>query len=117
MSVPTAEDYKALILAEVNDDDNHIVANNLDLVWGLYSDRDTLELTYLYAKRKAIDLLLGAVREKVTTEIRGGNVQVDNNALSKNLLAMRVVCQAHIDEIEAGTNTGSSGWGKTPLRA
>lgn len=113
----TANEYKLLIVREVNDEDN-VVAAEIDAIWALYSDKASAYLQYLYAKRKALDFLMGHVRKRVTTILRGGDVQAADSDLMGHLDMLRKVVQGEIDEIEAGTvNIGGAGWGKTPARA
>jgi hypothetical protein len=60
----TADQYQTLIVTEVNDVGD-LVANNIDTLWTLYDTQTDLYIRYLYSKRKAIDLLMGSVREQV----------------------------------------------------
>ena len=71
-----------------------IVTGNLPIIWGMFDDKSAIDvrLQYLYAKRKAIDYLKGAVRGKVRRHI--DNTDVDYNALMTNLKDM----QADVDQ-------------------
>lgn len=91
--------YQALIVDEVGDTvDGHIAAN-VGTYWTLYDDRPSLAMQYLYAKRKAIDVLLGKVREQVTmTGVEGVRAELDQK--SKHLLVMREAVQADITAAE-----------------
>lgn len=112
----TEQEYKILIVEEVNDLEGE-VADQIDLYWSMYSDQTDNFRRYLYVKRHALTRLLGAERHQVTIEIRDGNVQQAKSDFTKHLNNLLTWTQAQIDELERGATAVSSGWSRTPERA
>lgn len=99
----TADAYKAQIVDEVGDTASGHIAANVSTYWTMYDHVTSLHLRYLYAKRKAIDVLLGKVREQVDmTGVEGVRAALDQK--SKHLLAMRETVEA---DIKATTMQGA----------
>ncbi len=57
---------KQLIVDQVGDTADALVAGKVGTLWDLHDDQPSLKLRFLYAKRDAITLLMGRVREQVT---------------------------------------------------
>ncbi len=80
-----APELQTLVVTEVGDVDGFI-AGQIATLWALYDTQPDLYLRYLLTKRKALDLLMGKVREQVNrTGLNGvaaelsdklGNLQV-----------------------------------------
>src|SRR5262249_48559101 len=100
--------YQALIVTEVGDTASGLVANQIATLWALNDDQPSLKLQYLFAKLKAIDLLMGTVREQVTQQ--GLNqVRSDLSDKMKNLALMRSATEADIERaIASGVTSDSS---------
>ena len=115
----SAGGYRDLILAELPDA-NGILADQITTYWGMYTDKATLHLTYLYTKRHAILALMGQVWPRVNVDAQGANTA--DSDLSPNLERILKAVQAEIDQIEEGTDVvvpgGASGatWTLTPAR-
>lgn len=60
----SATELQTLVVTEVGDVDGFI-AGQIATLWALYDTQPDLYLRYLLVKRKAIDLLMGKVREQV----------------------------------------------------
>lgn len=65
-----AAQYVALVTLEVGDVDG-LIASQVDTLWTLYDTQTDDYIHYLFVKRKAIELLMGSVREQVTRQIDG----------------------------------------------
>jgi len=107
----TAEAYQSLVVTEVGDVDAFI-AGQIDTLWAMYDGETNLYLTYLLTKRKAIDLLMGKVRDEVTQG--GNNASVDLSDKHDNLQVMwrnvdGEIRQARLDAEQAVQRTASSG--------
>lgn len=88
---------QSLIIAQVGDYDG-IVAQHMAAIWEQHSSR-TAVLRALYAKRDAIDLLLGSVRELV--DFTGPNgVSMQQSQRADILGQMRKSCLADIERSE-----------------
>jgi hypothetical protein len=91
--------YHTLILLDIGDnDDSGPVANNITALWDIFNDRYGSDkyLTYLYVKRKAIDIWLGSIWKGNYVPV--GTVQhkaLDDKA--NQLRAMRNDVQDEID--------------------
>jgi hypothetical protein len=95
----TADQYRTLIVTEVGDSAAGIVNSQISIIWSLYDAEPGLYRQYLHAKRKAIDLLMGTVREQVT--IGGSGKTTDLNAKLRNLQIMRDDVTAEIGDERA----------------
>lgn len=82
----TAEQYKALIIEEVGDSAGTVVARNIDVIWDLYSEQLRMYRQYLLAKRKALHLLMGTVREQVDQASSGNTTALTDKM--RNLKTM-----------------------------
>ena len=71
----TAEQYQDQIVSEVGDVDD-VVFLQIDTLWQMYSSETDLFLQYLLAKRKALDVLQGYVREHVDQADIGASVKL-----------------------------------------
>lgn len=105
----TADQYKTLIITEVGDDEASSLAAQMEIYWEmagmevaralptLKNSALVLLHTYRYAKLKAIDLMLGKVRKKVTqTSNTGASTKLSE--LTDNLEGMR---SALLDDIKS----------------
>jgi hypothetical protein len=92
----TDDEYKSLIVLEVGDTADQLIQNNIDTFWTLY---DTLALAgrlqYLYAKRKAVEVLMGSVRTLVDSEITGDSKFALHQRMT-NLETMLAACDQDI---------------------
>lgn len=82
----TGDSYKTLVIVEVGDVDG-VIADQVDTLWDLYAGQTDGYARYLYTKRKALDLLMGLVREQVTQTAPNG-VSADLTDKLKNLQIM-----------------------------
>lgn len=116
-----AATQKTLILIELGESDDGPVGKNIDKLWTLfdekYDESGDLRLQYLYVKRQAIDMLLGATWRRNLMSIGPGGRKEDLSQEAKDALGdMRKLVQ---QEIESGFEMGrvnldifeSRGWG------
>lgn len=98
----TAEDYQALILDELDapDEDAVVLNAQIPVIWDSWESKSrvSIRLRYLYAKRQAIDLLIGRHWQDVTTQDAGTNT--NDSDLVKNLQTLRTDVQSDIAEEE-----------------
>ncbi len=100
MSGVTIAQVQALIIAEVGDTPTGTLAAQMPVIWASYADKAQVSprLRELYAKRRAIDLVLGSLRAVVNTTIDGlskqGHQQIDT------LVALRKATQDDIADVE-----------------
>ena len=100
-------DYQNLIIAELNDPVGGPIHTNILTLWALYANRGSVYLQYLYAKLKAIDLLLGpASRLGRTTQ---GRITIDDTTYFTNLTKMAERVQQEIQAELTGVRVGSTG--------
>lgn len=84
---PTEIQYKALIIAEIGDNDQQLLARTIDGAWLLYDDYSTLPaVRYQLALRKCIELMMGSVRNDVT--VRSDGETANNSDRIKHLQMM-----------------------------
>jgi hypothetical protein len=96
----TADQYQQLIVLEVGDVGDLIVSQ-IDTLWTLYDTQTDAYTQYLYAKRKALEILMGSVREQVNR--RGINgIAADLSDKFKHLQAMYQTVDAEIASIGSG---------------
>jgi hypothetical protein len=103
VSEPTATDYQALILAQVGDDDQRTLANQIALIWRLQQASDTdLYGRYLLAWRASIDVMLARVRTAVNFKALGsGEAAVSLSDLSKHLQVMRTNVEEQLQHYQS----------------
>lgn len=94
----TDEQYQEAILKQVGDV-NGVVAAEIEVYWEMFADQEPVRLQFLYAKREAIDLLQGYVREQVNQ--RDPELAVDYSDKLKALQTMRNNVTAEIAKLEA----------------
>lgn len=100
MSGITVAQVQALIIAEVGDTPTGTLAAQMPVIWASYADKAQVSprVQELYAKRRAIDLVIGSLRLVVNTTIDGlskqGHQQIDT------LMAMRKTTEDDIVAIE-----------------
>lgn len=99
--MPTEQQYRDLILDELGDTTSGALAANIDLLWERFDSVVDLDLHYLYAKRAAIDLLLGQVRAQVDFKTSSGS-SVDLDQLFQHLLALRESLELELVASSAG---------------
>ncbi len=93
----SAAQYQQLIVTEVGDDAAGSVAANVALLWAKHDDQASDYVRYLYAKRDAVQLLMGRVRQMVTFKaLDGANVNASD--MMVNLQTMLEAVRAEIDE-------------------
>lgn len=103
-----AKAYQALILDEIGaslsacdeDDCAATLDPQIDKLWEMYSDKSdtSLRLQYLYAKRAAIDWLLGQNRTQTNAKL--GPFDSDCKTVFTNLLELRKLVSTQIEEEE-----------------
>jgi hypothetical protein len=100
--MPTDDQLIELIITEVGDDGT--VANVMDTIWALYSPYalyQTLDgrhtVQYLYAKIKAIDVMMGRYAPQFTFAKRDRKLELGN--LFKNWKDMREIAQRELDAV------------------
>lgn len=93
----TADQYQQLIVVEVGDVGD-LVANNIDTLWTLYDTQTDAYTQYLYAKRKALELLMGSVREQVNRAGING-IRADLTDKFKNLQSMWQAVDAELTTV------------------
>ena len=95
----TAQDYQDLIVKQVGDTDDALVAEQIATLWALRETVATLSLRFLYVKRDAIDLLLGHEREEVDqSESRIFELKLSQKF--DHLIAIRATVDADIQRRE-----------------
>lgn len=99
--MPTEQEYIDLIQAELGDTVSGALAANIDLLWSRFDSITDLDLHYLYAKRAAIDLLLGQVRAQVSFKTSSGS-EVDLDQLFQHLLKLRESLELELASSSAG---------------
>lgn len=104
MTLPSDAELKELIIAEVGDDGT--VAAVIDTIWALYSPYavyQTLDgrftVQYLYAKIKAIDVMMGVYAPKFTFRKRDRVLELGN--LFNKWKDMRAAAKADLDAVMA----------------
>lgn len=100
------QQYQDLIIVEVGDDAAGTLATVVPLYWERRSAYTDLEARYRYAKRDALDAMLGRVRGQVKI-VGVGGASIDAHQLFTHLQDMRTQLQAEIDMLE--TSGGSGG--------
>ncbi len=100
--------YQALIVVEVGDNTAGDLATNIALLWAKHDTIDDDYTRYLFAKRSAIDFMLGGERYRADfAALDGAEVKADQ--LFQHLLQMRKLVDDLIGE------TGAAGGGGMAL--
>jgi hypothetical protein len=68
----TDAQYKSLVVLQVGDSADGVLASNIDLLWLKNDDRADSYTRFLYTKRDAIDTIMASVRGKVSFKARVG---------------------------------------------
>lgn len=102
-----ASAYQAMIVEEVGDTPAGAVAAQIVTIWTMFDDRAPIGRQYLYAKRKAIDLLMGIYRKQVNIVNRGQQAELSH--LMRNLQIMRDAVSDEIgdDKVDTQRNAQS----------
>ncbi len=107
----TAEAYQSLIPIEVGDVDGFIAAQ-IDTLWVLFDTEPVLYVRYLVTKRKALDLLMGKVRDEVNQAGNNASIELSDKLDHLQVMWRNVdgeIGQARIDaETLAQRVAGSS---------
>jgi len=99
--------YQSLIVTQVGDTSDALIASQIATLWDLNDDQSTLKLQFLTTKRAAIEMLMGTVRQQVTFEIAGDHRRQQSDKL-KNLQIMLATVNDEIDRYAAsGIGTDS----------
>lgn len=108
-------DIQALIILEVGDEvttawPSGVLTANIVAMWESYADKALIapRLQELYTKRRAIDAVLGIVRNQVTFNIANDHSRNQSDK-AKTLLSMRGEVQADIKQIETQARSGRPG--------
>src|SRR5262249_52414178 len=105
-----ADGYQSLIITEVGDDSQGTLAQTIATLWTKHDDAPSLELHYLYAKRSAIDVMLGRARSGVDFQAPNRS-HVNLDQLFQHLIVMRADVDVLIDlALQAGIS-GAAGAG------
>lgn len=105
MAILSEQQYQDLIIAEVGDDAAASLASTVPLYWLRRSGIADLDLRYLYAKRDAIDLMLGKVRGLVKI-VGVDGASVDAHQLTLHLQELRIVVEHQIVELAQLASSG-----------
>ena len=109
MTAPTDSQYKALILAQVGDDERQTLAAVIDGLWLVHSAYEALPgLRYLCALRQAIEVMQGQARNLVNTN-RQGDRSVSLSDRFDHLQTMYDNTDAQIKELEIRLRAGAGG--------
>ncbi len=99
----TDVDIKGLIILEVGDTVNQVLANNIDLIWSSFADKALIapRLQELYTRLRAIDLVLAdpTFRNAVSFSM-SGDLSQQLHERTDHMRDRRKECQAEIDHIE-----------------
>jgi hypothetical protein len=106
-TAPTDADLQRLIVLEVGDADDKRLSRNISLLWSLYTNAGSQTMQYLLARRHAIQMVMGAVRELIDINA-AGEVNVSWSQRIGNLKVMLDATQAEIDAIASGGGVGGN---------
>jgi len=100
MSGVTTAQLQDRIITEVGDTPTGLLAAHLPTIWASYADKAQIapHLQRLYAKRAAIDLVIGSSRTLVNRAASG--ISKHDHQQIDTLMAMRKVADADIVELE-----------------
>jgi hypothetical protein len=108
MAALTDAQWQAGIIAELTADDDEecrqktssLLRANMSFIWAVYADKANVSahLRYLYAKRHAIDLLLGRARAFTTGTL--GPLNPMEKDKFDNLLKLREIVSGEIESAE-----------------
>lgn len=103
------DQYKDLIVLQVGDNADGLLAANIDLLWEGNGDQADAATQALYTKRSAIDLMLGDVRQKVDFRDPAG-ISANLSDLFDHLMRMRADVVAQI-ALAASSGNGAGAVG------
>lgn len=112
----SATQWQQLIISQVGDTAQSVVAQNVAGVWDAYAGRALVAgpaLQALYTKRDCIDLVLGSLREDVDSAIPGDMASKEDQKTG-HLRAMRTEASAEIVRLEARARS-TRGGATTPI--
>lgn len=101
----TQDQYSDLIIAQVGDTSDGLLAQRIALLWTMRDAVSDLDSRALYVKLDAIDLVIGHVRSQVTIRAADGS-SADLNKLFDHLMAMRQSVGDQIEAAQAGLGGG-----------
>lgn len=111
----TSADIQSLIVLEVGDEitdawPNGVLFANIALMWDSFADKTQISarLQELYTKRRAIDTILGIVRNHVTYNIANDHSRNQSDK-AKTLLSMRKETQDEITRVELQARSSRPG--------
>jgi hypothetical protein len=107
-STLTAAQYQDMILAEVGDTISGPVGSRILTIWDMFAAKTPIYLQYLYAKVKAIDILLGPALAGLPT-LTVGRQTVDEAKYAEFLLKLKAATNEEIDREEMGNRLGEAG--------
>ena len=109
MAAPNTDQYKALIIAQIVDNEHGSLATVIDGVWLLYDGYAAAPgMQYLFALRKCIEIMQGAERQLVNTA-RDGDRRVDLHQRTVHLQQMYDNTDAQIKAVELGLARSGGG--------
>jgi hypothetical protein len=101
VTTPTDADLQRLIVLEVGDADDKRLSRNISLLWSLYVNAGSRTMQELLTRRRAIQLVMGAVRDQIDINA-AGEVNVSWSQRIGNLKVMLDATQAQIDDVTTG---------------
>lgn len=104
------DQYKTKIILEVGDSAAGLLAANIDLMWDAHDDQGDSAVRFLYAKRDAIDTMLGSVRKGVNFKALDG-ASTNLSELFEHLHTMRNDVEAAIVAARELASAASNGAG------
>lgn len=100
----TAASVQSLIIAEVGDTPDGLLAQQMATIWASYADKAYIwpRLQELYAKRRAIDFVMGTLRSNVDFSM-SGDLSLKLSDRTAFLMDRRkeVQCQIEVEECKA----------------
>lgn len=106
------QEYQDLVVSEVGDTAAGLVAGQIALLWSLCADAATTWLRFLYAKRRALNLLIGEARKRVDYQDPGLTLKRGDEV--KRLQEMLTDVKAEIATAEAGVETTAAAAASAP---
>lgn len=103
----TEQQYKDLIVTELGDTSDGLLAANIDLYWSKNDAASDLEIRYRLAERDAIVLLLGAARTGADFKTSSGS-SVALDQVFQHLLAMRDLVDTALASSQAALGSGGA---------
>jgi hypothetical protein len=103
----TAGSIQSLVIAEVGDTADGLLTQQMPLIWASYADKAGIapRLQELYAKRRAIDIVLGSLRNSVGFSM-SGDLSLRLDQRTEYLMERRKETLVEIRHLEAIARSG-----------